>query len=141
MKSYSEILSMSSVRQSVKRELRQMDRGFYGAGYPHPGVECFITQLGKLLTHYGSHLGIGVHMQASMELLTAEADISTQTLAEVYRTYSKWLTHCWLISLWEKIDIFYFGVEIQEVNLSFPRERDKCLMWEFEWAGFRMTSS
>jgi hypothetical protein len=137
MKLNYKILSMSSVRQSVKWELKQMNRGFYGAGYPHPGIECFIAQLGKLLTHYGSHFGIGIHMQALMELLITEAGISTQPLAEEYRIYSKWVTHCWLKSLWEKIDIFNFRVEIQEANLSFPWERDKWLIQKFEWVGIR----
>jgi hypothetical protein len=32
----------------------------------HQGVECFIGQLDKLLTHYGSSSGLGVHIQVSL---------------------------------------------------------------------------
>jgi len=45
------LLSISGVRRSIRKELRQMDRGFYGCGFPHPGVECFIAQISKLLTN------------------------------------------------------------------------------------------
>jgi hypothetical protein len=47
MKTYYDVLSVSRVWQSVKRELRQMDRGFYGVGFLHPGIECFIAQMGS----------------------------------------------------------------------------------------------
>ncbi len=30
-----------------------MDRGSYRCGFLHPGVECFIAQISKLLTNYG----------------------------------------------------------------------------------------
>jgi hypothetical protein len=39
MQKYYNLLPISGIRQSVWRELRQMDRGFYGCGFPHPGVE------------------------------------------------------------------------------------------------------
>jgi hypothetical protein len=69
MKKYFELLSICGIRTSVSRDIRQMDRGFYGIGFPHPGVECLVAQINKLLTHYGSSSGLGIHMQASMELL------------------------------------------------------------------------
>jgi hypothetical protein len=45
IKTYFNMMSLSGVCQSVSRELRQMDHGFYGARYPHPGVKCFIAQM------------------------------------------------------------------------------------------------
>ncbi len=81
MKMYFSMLSLSGVRQSVSRELCQMDRGFYGAGFPHPGVECFVLQMNKLLTHYGSNTRLGIHMQLLMELLITEVGISLQPLS------------------------------------------------------------
>lgn len=44
MKPYYQVLSVSGVRQSVRRELRQMDQDFFSIGYPHPGIECFIAR-------------------------------------------------------------------------------------------------
>ncbi len=49
LRTYYDLLPICSIRRSVNRELRQMDCGFYGCGFPHHGVECFIAQLNKLL--------------------------------------------------------------------------------------------
>jgi hypothetical protein len=84
MRKYFELLPICGICRSVSREIRQMDRGFYGIGSPHPGVECMISQINKLLTHYGSSLGLGIHMQASKELLVTEGGVSTQILAEPF---------------------------------------------------------
>ena len=96
MKIYYDMLPMCGIRRSVRRELRQMDRGFYAVGLPHPGVECFVTQLNKLLTHYGSISSLGVHMQVLMEMLVIEGGISLQILSESFSTYGKRVTHSWL---------------------------------------------
>jgi hypothetical protein len=69
MKTYYDFLSVSGIRRSVNRELRQMDRGFYGCGLPHPGVECFIAQLNKLLTNYGCASDLAMYLQTSMEVM------------------------------------------------------------------------
>jgi hypothetical protein len=106
-----------------------MDRGFYGVGLPHPGVECFVAQLNKLLTHYGSSSSLGVRMQVSM--LVIEGGISLQILLEPFSTYGKQVTHSWLRSVWEKIDIFGFKVEICKLPLQFPRENDGWIMRAF----------
>jgi hypothetical protein len=108
-----------------------MDRGFYGIGFPHPGVECLAAQINKLLTYYGSSLGFGIHMQALMELLVTKGGVSTQILAEPFTQYSKWVTHCWLRSVWEKVDIFRLQTEVSELLLGLPREQDKWIMKVF----------
>ncbi len=59
MQLYYNILSMSGIPQLVNRLIRQMDRGFYGNGFPHPGIECLTWQINKLLTHYGCSLDLG----------------------------------------------------------------------------------
>jgi hypothetical protein len=69
MKAYYSLLPISRVQRSIRKELRQMDQGFYGCGLPHPGVECFIAQVSKLLTNYSCNTGLGVHLQTSMELM------------------------------------------------------------------------
>jgi hypothetical protein len=112
MKTYFSMLSLSGVRKSVSRELCQMDRGFYVARFPHPGVKCFIFQMNKLLTHYGSNTGLGIHMQLSMELLITEAGISLQLLSTPFTCCKRWVTHCWLKLLWEKVYMFSVCVEI-----------------------------
>jgi hypothetical protein len=120
MRTFYDLLLVSGIRQSVKRELRQMDHGFFGCRFPHPGVECLIGQLTKLLTNYGCNSGLGRHLQTSMNLLVIEAGISTQILSKDYRRYSRWVSHCWLKSVWEKIDLFNLTVKIRELPLRFP---------------------
>ncbi len=112
-----------------------MDFGFYGAGYLHPGIECFIAQIRKLLTQYGCKSGIGVHLQASMELLIVEAGISSQPLNEDYGRYGIWVTHCWLKLVWEKIHLFKMDIKIRELTKP-PREGDSWIMLEFEKANY-----
>ncbi len=90
MKTYYALLSRCGVRKLVRKELRQMDRGFYGVGFPHPGVECLAGQISKLLSHYGSMSGLEKHMQVSMELLVIKVGISLQPLSEQYERYSIW---------------------------------------------------
>jgi hypothetical protein len=81
---------MIGIRKSVKKELCQMDWGFYGCGFPHPSIECFIAQLNKLLTNYGCNSGLGIHMQTLMELMIIKAGVSSQLLSMPYQRYSKW---------------------------------------------------
>ena len=33
--------------------VRQTSRGFYGVGFPHVVVDCFVEQTNKVLIHYG----------------------------------------------------------------------------------------
>ncbi len=97
-----------------------MDRGFYGAGCPHPGVKCLIEQVTKLLIHYGNGSGLGLEMQASMELMIVELGILGQPLGKSYLRYEKWVTHCWLKSLWEKVDKFHISISIALLKLTPP---------------------
>jgi hypothetical protein len=136
MKTYFSMLSLSSIYQSVSRDLCQMDRGFYGAGFPHPGVKCFVLQMNKLRTHYGSNTRLGIHMQLSMELLITEAGISLQPLSTPLSHCKGWVTHCWLKLLWEKVDMFLVCIEILELPLKFPREQDNWLMAAYENADY-----
>ena len=136
MKKYYDLLPISGMRRSIRRELRQMDRGFYGCGYPHPGVECLVGQISKILTNYGCGSGLGRHLQTSMELLIIEAGVSTQILSTAYDRYSGWVSHCWLKSVWEKVSLFNLRVVIREPPLGFPRANDEWLMIAFEKSGY-----
>jgi hypothetical protein len=99
MKKYYDLLPLSGIRRSIQKELRQLDRGFYRCSHPHPGVECLVGQISKLLTNYGCDSSLGRHLQVSMELLIIEAGISTQILATDYGRYSGWISPCWLKSV------------------------------------------
>ena len=50
----------------IIKEIRQVDRGFYGAGCQYLGVKNMVEQLNKLLMHYGCSIGVGIKMQLSL---------------------------------------------------------------------------
>jgi hypothetical protein len=125
---YWQLVPRGGVRGSTAVPLRQLDRGFYGIGCPHPGVKCLVAQITKLLVHYRCQSGIGIKMQVSMELLLMESGISVQPLQESYVRYGKWITGTWLKSIWEKVDKFRIRVEIAPLPVCPPREGDKWFM-------------
>ena len=71
-----------------------------------------------------------------MELMVIEGGVSNQILVQPFQRYSKWVSHCWLKSVWEKIHIFNLTVEIRALPLPFPRENDDWLMLVFEREGY-----
>jgi hypothetical protein len=105
-------------------------------GCPHPGVDCLVAQLTKLLIHYGCCSGLGLEMSVSMALLITELGISTQPLYESFLKYSSWVTHTWLLSLWEKVDKFDITVEIAPLPMAPPQEGNTWFMQAVVEAGF-----
>jgi hypothetical protein len=81
---YWQLVGRGGVRHSASAALRQLDKGFFGIGCPHPGVECLVTQLTKLLVHYGCRSGLGIQMQVSMEILLTKLGLSPQPLQESF---------------------------------------------------------
>jgi hypothetical protein len=136
MRTYYNPLPLGGVRRSISSEIRQLDRVFFGCGLPHPRVECLIDQLENLSTNYGCPSGLGMHLQTSMELMIIEGGVSTQLLTLPFRQYSKWVMHSWLRLVWEKVDKFNIHVEIKDLPLNSPWERDGWLMLMLENAGF-----
>ena len=117
-------------------QLQQLDRGFYGAGLPHPGVECFASQINKLLTHYGCKNAIGLELQVSVELFAIELGISTQPFQESYLRYNKLVTQTWVKLIWEKADRFKVEIILAPLGIAPPREGDKWFMRALMEAGF-----
>jgi hypothetical protein len=86
-KVYWQLVGRGGVRHTAPVKLRQLDQGFFGIGCPHPGVECLVAQLTKLLIHYGCHSGVGIQMQVSTEVLLTELGLSSQPFQESFATY------------------------------------------------------
>ncbi len=108
--------------------LRQVDRGFYGIGCPHPGVECLIAQVTKLLIHYGCQSGLGIQLQVSLELLIIKLGVSSQPFQEAFSKYGKWVTASWLKSVWEKVDTYNVRIQIRSLDIDPLRLGDKWFM-------------
>jgi hypothetical protein len=131
MKIYYEIHPQGGIRRTARRGTWQLAAGFYGIGCPHPAIECLVAQLNKLIMHYGSPSCLGINMRTSVELLVIELGLSLQPFAENYDTCQHWVTTSWLKSVWEKS--FKLGIDIQlaQIPLQPPRERDTWIMAEF----------
>ncbi len=128
MKQYYNMVPMGGVRRSANRLVRQLDRGFYGAGCPHPGVECLAAQLSKLLSHYGCATATGRLLQVSVELFILELGMGSQPFQVDFQKYGHWVTESWVKSLWEKVSLFGIVIEEGKLRLTPPRERDEWLM-------------
>lgn len=131
-----QLVPMGGLIRTAPAEVRDLSRGFYGAGCPHVGVECFVGQVNKLLMHYGCKSNNGLKLRLSLECLIVELGISAQPLQESFSRYGKWATWSWLTSLWEKCDKFDVRVEFSDVAISLPREGDQWIMRLFAALGF-----
>ena len=92
---YWQIMPLGRIICSVPKAIRQVDKAFYGAGFPHWGVESLVEQLSKLLMHYGCKTIVGLKMQLSLERLTLEMGILSKPLQESYKRYVPWITDGW----------------------------------------------
>jgi hypothetical protein len=96
MKIYYNIHFQGGIRRTTKNGARQLDAWFYRVGCPHPAIECLITQLNKLIMHYGSWSFLSINMQVSIELIIIKMGTSLQPFAEDYNTCHHWVSHSWL---------------------------------------------
>ena len=69
------------------REIQKMSKGFYGAGCPHPGVECIVKQIKKLQARYGCDSNLGLKMSVSIEMLIVELGVSVHPFQESFKKY------------------------------------------------------
>jgi hypothetical protein len=74
--------------------------------------------------------------QISMKLLIIELGLSGQPLTEDYSMGSSWMTHSWLKSVWEKVDLFRIDVWIGNVDITPPRVGNEWLMRQLLRMGF-----
>ena len=58
---------MGGLIKMAPPEIRDTDIGFFGAGCPHVGIECFVEQVNKLIMHYGCPSNDGLAMKVSLE--------------------------------------------------------------------------
>ena len=111
-KQYWHIMPIVGIIHSVPKVILQVDRGFYGAGFPHLGVKTMVEQLNTLLMHYGCSTVVEIKMQISLELFTLEMGILSQPLQESYKRYGHCITEVWFKSIWGKVDMFGITVEV-----------------------------
>ena len=129
---YGKIGRKGGIRLSSPKILRTLDRGFYGVGLPHPGLECFVAQITKLLTHYGCRSSVGLQMLVSLELMIVELGLSSNPFSKAFDKYHSRVTNSWLKSIWEKTSLFAVTIDILPIPIEPPREGDKWFMQAIE---------
>jgi hypothetical protein len=95
-----------------------------------------MSQVSKLLMHYGTKSLVGLKMAVSYRELMLELGVSFQPFQEQYEQYKQRDTWSWMTSLWEKCSLYGVVIEILDTPLSFPRERDGWLMLLLAGLGF-----
>jgi len=135
-KQYYQLIPMGGVVRTAPASVRQLHRGFYGIGCPHPGIKCLTSQISKLLMHYGTKSSVGFKMAVSLRELILELGVTFQPFQENYERYKHRVTWSWMTSLWEKCYLYGVLIEIMDNPLTFPRERDSWLMLLLAGLGF-----
>ncbi len=130
------MLPLGGIVSKANRGIRQLDRGFYGAGFPHPGVEATLEQTNKLLMHYGCRTALGTELQTSLELLVVDLGLSFQPFQVSYEHFGDWVTTSWLKRVWEKVSFFGFTLSVRNLPACYPREGDDWLMSRFIARGY-----
>jgi hypothetical protein len=125
---YGKMLPLGGIVSKANRGIRQLDCGFYGAGFPHPGVEAKLEQANKLLMHYGCWTALGTELQTLLELLVVDLGISFQPFQVSYEHFGDWATTSWLKRVWEKVSFFGFTISVNNLLACYPREGDDWLM-------------
>jgi hypothetical protein len=138
-KQYFQLLPLGGVIRTVPKVIRQLGKGFYGVGCPHPGIECFVGQVSKLLMHYGCPSNLGERMKIPFLKLVIELGMSPQPFQLSYSRFKKHVTDGWMKSVWEKCEKYGVKIVMKDVPLEFVRERDRWLMKEFVRAGYAGT--
>ena len=128
---YGKMLPLGGIVSKANRGVRQLDRGFFGAGFPNPGVKATIEQSNKLLMHYGCRSALGTELQTSLELLVVDLGLSFQPFQVSYAHFGEWATTSWLKRVWEKVSFFGFTIHVNNLQTCYPREGDDWLMSRF----------
>lgn len=135
-KPYYLLCPLSGVIRSAKRELRYLDTGFFGVGFPHWGAEAIVESTNKLMTHFGTQSLLGVQYQLSVELMAIELGIGPQPFSASYKKYQSRVTPCLMKEMWARMDRFNLSLEIHTLPLVPPRTGDRWFMIAIEDAGF-----
>eukprot|EP00804_Cyclotella_cryptica_P003924 CCRYP_016117-RA/>CCRYP_016117-RA protein AED:0.75 eAED:0.75 QI:0/-1/0/1/-1/1/1/0/1178 len=127
---------LGGMNRSAKREIRYLDTGFYGLGFPHWGIESLIEAYKKVFIHLGTSSVVGVQLQMSIELLIIEIGISSQPFTTPYSRYSSRATTGFCSRLWEKLDHYQLKLRLGTEVIVPPRQHDEWIMTSSERAGY-----
>jgi len=120
----------------LARPIKVSGSCFYGAGFPHPGVEATLEQANKLLMHYGCRTALGTELHTLLELLVVDLGLSFQPFQVSYEHFGDWVTTLLLKRVREKVSFFGFTLSVNNLLACYPREGDDWLMYRFIARGY-----
>lgn len=135
---YYRMAPIGGLIRSARREIRFLDTGFYGLGFPHWGIEALIEAYRKFYTHYGTTTVVGTQLQMSIELLICEVGMSSQPFILDYSRFGNLATDGFCKRLWEKVNHFHFLLLLDNNLFPLPREQDRWIMKAFEDIGYSL---
>ena len=137
-KQYYQLIPLGGIIRTAPRPIRCLGKGFFGVGCPHPGIKCLVSQVSKLLMHFDCPSSNGSKLRISYRYLVVELGRSLHPFQLSYKAYKDFVTRSWLVSLWEKSEIYDIRIIVADSGIKPPRERDKWLMAEFARMGWSM---
>ncbi len=99
MKQYYNLVPLGGVRRLANRMVRQLNKGFFGVGCPHPAIECLASQATKLLMHCGCETVVGQFLQVSVALFILELSMGGQPFQVDFSWFGGWVMESWIKSL------------------------------------------
>ena len=95
-----------------------------------------MQQIQKLQAHYGCDSNLGLKMSVSIEMLIVELGVAVQQFQESFNKYKDRVTCSWMLSVWEKFDMFKVVIDINDNFLKMSCKGDTWIMQLFVRAGF-----
>ena len=97
---YWQMMPLGGIIRMAETLIRQLDRGFNGAGCHHVGVEAIVKSSSKLMMHYNCKTSLGFRYKCPWNCLLSniELGMSFQPFKVVcYTRLGEWITMCyWL---------------------------------------------
>jgi hypothetical protein len=122
--------------RSTKRELRYLDTGFYGLGFPHWGIEAVAEAYSKFFLHFGTSTLLGMQLRMSVKLFIMELGLSPQPFLDDYHRYGDRAMPGFCSELWSRPHCFNLCLSLHMEQFQLPSEDDQWIMKVFEQKGF-----
>jgi len=119
-----EVLPLLGVNRNVRKRWRCIPREFGGTGLYDLAIEQLICWINAILQHYGSGSLIDQKVKASLEALQLELGCAGNPFHQSFATIGHLATPCWVVLVWERLDIYKFSLHLEYPVMAPPRLHD-----------------
>ena len=128
MKWYFNSLPRLGVNRNITADWRWLPKQYQGLGLPNFGIEKAVEMIQYMFRHWGSKEGVGLVLRRDYELLQLEIGLEGNFLTRDYRKYGFLASSCWVKTLWQYCYYYNVQLEIDDMCIPPPRERDFPIM-------------